>query len=64
MFWDNDICWCADSDKCKIKECFRHLSNKPVVKGTDIFTMSHLFGSEMCPFFELVSEQEFIEEVW
>ena len=45
-FWEDDICWCADSDECKKTECFRHLDNRrsePV-----IFTMAHLKYTEYC----------------
>ena len=45
-FWfEDDICWCADSDECENLECFRHLSNK-----TDygVFTLSHLMDTEYC----------------
>lgn len=56
MWFDEDICFCADSDRCKNTECFRHLSHhrKPEV-GPDIFTCGKLMGTEYC---ELTKEGE------
>ena len=48
-FFESDICWCANSHDCNRKDCFRHLSNKPKVEGRDIFTMSELRYTELCP---------------
>ena len=48
-FFEYDICWCANSHDCKRKDCFRHLSNRPKVEGTDIFTMGELRYTELCP---------------
>lgn len=48
-----DICWCADSDRCKNTKCFRHWSNKPIDER--IFTCSKLMGTELC---ELRKESE------
>lgn len=42
----NDICWCMDSDRCKNKECFRHMSNMPT---GGVFTASHLMWTNLCP---------------
>lgn len=52
-FGDSDICWCADSDKCKNTECFRHWSHKPADER--IFTCGKLMGTEYC---ELTKESE------
>ena len=46
MFFDDDICWCADSEKCSNTDCFRHMSNRKEVAG--IFTTSHLADTEYC----------------
>ena len=48
-FFDDDICWCANSHDCKMTNCFRHLHNRPKVEGTDIFTMGELRYTELCP---------------
>ena len=45
-FNESDICWCADSDRCKNTECFRHWDNKPVDEY--VFTCSRLMGTELC----------------
>ena len=48
MWFDSDICWCADSVKCNRFDCFRHLTNKDDEER--IFTCSHLMGVEdVCP---------------
>ena len=47
MWFESDICWCADSIRCENTECFRHLCNKSDEER--IFTCSHLIGSEYCP---------------
>lgn len=46
MWFDSDICWCADSIRCNKTDCFRHLSNKD--DGERIFTCGSLMGSEYC----------------
>lgn len=49
--WEDDICWCADSERCTHTECFRHMDNRTQKVG--IFTMSHLMGVEnLCPLTE------------
>ena len=55
--YEYDICWCADSDKCKNYECFRHMAHRPVrMDGcADIFTCGRLMGTEYC---ELTKEGE------
>ena len=53
MWFDSDICWCADSDRCKNTECFRHWSHKPADER--IFTCGKLMGTEYC---ELTKESE------
>lgn len=53
MWFDDDICWCADSDRCKNTECFRHMSNRrSAVAGPDIFTCACLMSTEICPLTE------------
>lgn len=47
--FEDDICWCGNSDTCKNKECFRHLSNKKYKGESDIFTLSLLRDTEYCP---------------
>ena len=46
MWFDSDICWCADSMRCTKINCFRHLSNKNDEER--IFTCGSLMGSEYC----------------
>jgi hypothetical protein len=46
MWFDSDICWCADSETCKRTDCFRHLTNKN--NQERIFTSSHLKHTEYC----------------
>ena len=53
IFWDSDICWCADSDRCINIECFRHLCNKNDEER--VFTCGVLMGTEYCP---LIVESE------
>ena len=59
--WENDICWCANSDPnytrlnfCNRTECFRNIKNKPKPKAgeRDIFTCSALKDTEDCPYKE------------
>ena len=47
MWFDSDICWCADSIRCTKTDCFRHLTNKN--DEENIFTMSYLMWTEYCP---------------
>lgn len=49
MSWlfEDDICWCGDSDTCENKECFRHLDNRTVKEG--IYTISCLRHTDICP---------------
>ena len=56
MWFNSDICWCADSETCKRTDCFRHLNNKN--NQERIFTMSHLRYTELC----LLSEECEIEK--
>ena len=56
MWFDSDICWCADSETCKRTDCFRHLNNKN--NQERIFTMSHLRHTELC----LLGEESEIEK--
>ena len=46
MWFDSDICWCADSIRCTKTDCFRHLTNKNDEER--IFTCGSLMGSEYC----------------
>lgn len=46
MWFDSDICWCADSIRCNKTDCFRHLTNKD--DSERIFTCGSLMGSEYC----------------
>lgn len=46
FYLDDDICFCADSDRCTNTECFRHLTHK---NEPGIFTCSHLMDTEYCP---------------
>ena len=50
MWFDSDICWCADSDACGHIECFRHWDNKPM--SENVFNCGHLMGTEYCLMYE------------
>lgn len=50
MWWQSDICWCADSNRCTNTECFRHLANKN--DEEKIFTCGALMDTEYCPMSE------------
>ena len=43
--FEDDICWCFDSDRCDNTDCFRHMNNR---KTAGIFTGSALMGTEYC----------------
>ena len=45
MFFENDICWCANRNKCDNIDCFRHISNR---KSAGIFITGLLMGTEYC----------------
>ena len=45
MFFEDDICWCSDSDRCDNTNCFRHMNNR---KTAGIFTAGSLMGTEYC----------------
>lgn len=50
FYIDDDICFCADSDRCKRTDCFRHMVNhRRPETGPDIFTCSKLMWTELCP---------------
>ena len=51
-WFEDDICWCMDSETCTNYNCFRHLTHMSEAK---IFTCSHLKGTEYC---ELAKESE------
>lgn len=44
--WEDDICWCMDSETCTNYECFRHLTH---MDKPGIFTCSHLRNTDYCP---------------
>ena len=46
-WFEDDICWCADSNECTNDDCFRHMLNRTQRQG--IFTMGHLKNTELCP---------------
>ena len=55
MFFNDDICWCANSstdceDYCDKTECFRHFHNRIPQSEPDVFTTSYLKGTEICPY--------------
>ena len=58
MSWlfEDDICWCANSDMCSRTECFRHMSNMSSVKEGErrIYTAALLLGTEDC----LITKEE------
>lgn len=57
FLFQDDICWCADSDHCGITECFRHLSHRTPQSTPDIFTTGCLQDTPNCPYYELESEE-------
>lgn len=60
-FFDDDICWCSDSDHCDKFECFRHMTNR--MQSSDfVFTSGSLMGTADCPYFEGERNQEESEE--
>lgn len=54
MSWlfNDDICWCGNSNECDITECFRHLSNRRPQPKPDIYTMANFMGNIDCPYFQ------------
>ena len=62
-FFNDDICWCGDSDICNITECFRHMNNRKPQPSPDVFTMASLMNTSICPFYEEQSE-EFVDELY
>ena len=62
MRWlfENDICWCADSNKCGNTGCFRHLNNKS--SDEKIFTCGWLMDTEYCPLVEYIEDEKILEE--
>ena len=57
MFFEDDICWCANSKECEFTDCFRHLSRRKPQPAPDIFTQGLLKGTEGCPYFDIVKEK-------
>jgi len=56
-FFDDDICWCSDSDHCDKFECFRHMTNR--MQSSDfVFTSGSLMGTTDCPYFEGGKEED------
>ena len=57
MSWlfEDDICWCGNSDSCKNTDCFRHLDNRKVKEG--IYTIALLKDTEFCPLNERKEEK-------
>lgn len=57
MGWfDDDICWCANStlegeNGCSKVECFRHMSNRKPQPQPDIFTCGALKDTPDCPYY-------------
>lgn len=66
MSWiGNDICWCGNSYehfkddsgmKCTHTDCFRHMINRTPEPGPEVFTMSMLKDTELCPYYEKEKE--------
>lgn len=58
MGWfDDDICWCGNSNLkgekgCDRIECFRHLSNRKPQARPDIFTCGSLKNTPDCPYYK------------
>lgn len=47
-WFEDDICWCNNSQQCKHEDCFRNLRQ---MKGEyKYFTISNLQGTELCPY--------------
>ena len=66
MFFDDDICWCANStatepDKqCNAVCCFRHLKNRKPQPKPDIYTCAYFKDTEEC--FLAQEDAEFLKE--
>jgi len=60
MTWlfDDDICWCGDSDNCPRTDCFRHMSNRRKSEGTDIFTYALFKDTPDCVFAKEMKNNE------
>lgn len=54
----DDICWCADSERCDITKCFRHFNNRRPQPAPDICTMALFQGTPDCPYYESEQEEE------
>ena len=50
MFFEDDICYCGNSDECNNISCFRHTNNRRIKEG--IFTVGLLKDTEYCPGFK------------
>lgn len=56
--FDDDICWCSDSDRCDKFECFRHMTNRMRQPELGVFTSASLMGTIDCPYFEGEKEED------
>lgn len=56
--FDDDICWCSDSDRCDKFECFRHMTNRMHQSELGVFTSASLMGTRDCPYFEEEKEED------
>ena len=54
MTWifDDDHCWCGDSESCHHTDCFRHMSNRKPQSAPDIFTAAMLKGTPDCVYYK------------
>ena len=59
-FIHNDITWCADSCKCKNRDCYRHIANRIIEEGPNIYTAASFNGTEYCPSYPIkrLSDEE------
>lgn len=58
MSWlfDDDVCWCGNSDICGVTECFRHLKNRKPQSKPDVCTMANFMGNPDCPYYDEFEE--------
>ena len=60
MSWlfDDDICWCGNSNICGITECFRHLNNRKLQPAPDICSMGLFMGNPDCPYYDEMEDND------
>ena len=65
--FDDDICWCGDSNRCDKKECIRHMSNRTPQPEPDLYTCAQFMGTKDCPYlkeYENDEEETYVITPW